>query len=91
LYEDFETHKERLDVEKAVRKIQVPILFCHGTNDEAVPVETASRLASLSVKASVFIFDTDHVFGRKHPWKEADLPEATQQIVDKTIDFFSGI
>lgn len=87
LYEDFENHKKRLDVENAVKKIRVPILLCHGTRDEAVPVETAFRLASLNDKASIFVLDTDHVFGRKHPWKETYLPEATQQIVDKTIEF----
>ncbi len=88
LYEDFENNKERLDVENALRKIQVPILLCHGTHDEAVPVETASRLASLNEGATTFVLDTDHVFGRKHPWKVDYLPEATMQIVDKTIEFF---
>ena len=91
LYQDFETHEERLDVENAVRKIRVPILLCHGTHDEAVPVETASRLASLNDVASVFVLDTDHVFGRKHPWKVDYLPVATQDIVDKTIAFFKTI
>ena len=91
LYEDFETNKERLDVENAVKKIRVPILLCHGNQDEAVPVETASRLASLNDRASAFILDSDHVFGRKHPWKVDYLPEATKQIVDKTIEFFRGI
>ncbi|MEO6818654.1 MAG: alpha/beta fold hydrolase [Ginsengibacter sp.] len=91
LYEDFENNKERLDVENAVKKIHVPMLFCHGNKDEAVPVETASLLASLNNNASVFILETDHVFGRKHPWTEAHLPDATQQIVDKTIEFFQQL
>ncbi|MEO6820884.1 MAG: alpha/beta fold hydrolase [Ginsengibacter sp.] len=91
LVEDFQTHKERLNVESAVKKIQVPILLCHGTKDEAVPIETASRLASLNNKASVFILVTDHVFGRKHPWREIYLPDATQQVVDKTIQFFKEL
>ncbi len=91
LYEDFETNKERLDVENAVRKIRVPILLCHGAQDEAVPVETASHLASLNDGAFEYVLDTDHVFGRKHPWKVDYLPEATLQIVEKTIDFFTGI
>lgn len=91
LYEDFERNKQRLDVENAVREIRVPILLCHGTQDEAVPVETASRLASLNDGAFEFVLDTDHVFGRKHPWKVDYLPDPSTQIVEKTIDFFTGI
>ena len=91
LYEDFETNNERLDVENAVRKIRVPILLCHGNQDEAVPVGTAFHLASLNGEASFFTLDTDHVFGRKHPWKVEYLPEATKEIVEKTIEFLKGI
>jgi dienelactone hydrolase len=91
LYEDFEINKERLDVENAIRKIRVPILLCHGTHDEAVPVETAARLASMNEGAITFILDSDHVFGRKHPWKVDYLPEATQHIVERTIEFFGQL
>ena len=91
LCQDFTTNKERLDVERAMERIQVPVLLCHGTQDEAVPVETASRLAALNHQATEFILETDHVFGRKHPCKVAYLPDATQQIVDRTSAFFKTI
>lgn len=91
LYEDYESNKERLDLENAVKKIRVPILLCHGEQDEAVPVETATRLASLNDQASVFVLDTDHVFCRRHPWTEPELPEDTLQIVERTIKFFDQL
>lgn len=88
LYKDFTSNKERLDVEKAVQKLRVPLLLCHGKQDEAVPVETAARLASLNDQASLFILDSDHVFCRRHPWTQPDLPEDTRQVVERTIKFF---
>lgn len=91
LYEDYLHNKDRLDVEKAVRNLKVPVLLCHGTKDEAVPVNTARELAVLNRRASVFILDSDHVFGRKHPWDAQTLPAATQQVVDRTIQFFDGL
>lgn len=91
LYEDYERNKKRLDVGSAVKSLQVPVLLCHGSHDEAVPVEEALKLERLNNKASVFVLESDHVFGRKHPWTEEYLPAAMQQVVDKTIDFFKAI
>lgn len=91
LYEDFEQNRDELSVEHAVKALRVPLLLCHGTLDEAVPVETAHRLGVLNPLATVFTLETDHVFGRKHPWPHKHLPEATRMIVDKSIDFFRAV
>lgn len=88
LYEDHCNHAERLNIQKAVNRLSVPLLICHGTEDEAVPVEKANQLQKAKPDAELFLVESDHVFGRKHPWTEKNLPDAMQRIADKTILFF---
>lgn len=87
LYEDFQNNSERLNIERAVKSFSIPLLICHGTNDPAVPVSSAHLLKQWKADATLFLVASDHVFGRKHPWTADNLPEAMQQVVDKTIDF----
>jgi uncharacterized protein len=91
LYEDYCANKERLDILSAVRNLQKPLLICHGTKDEAVPVEKAFLLKAQKADAELYIVESDHVFGRKHPWTEDILPEPMQLVVNKTIAFFSDL
>ncbi len=88
LYKDYQNNVERLDVLKAVKELAVPLLICHGTKDEAVPVANAHLLYGTAKNAELFLVESDHVFGRKHPWAEDNLPGAMQAVVTKTIQFF---
>jgi uncharacterized protein len=91
LYEDYQNNNDRLDVQKAISKLNIPVLVCHGTKDEAVKVENAYLLKEHNPTAEVFIVESDHVFGRKHPWTGNHLPEAMQEVIDRTISFFSEV
>lgn len=89
LYEDFQQHKERFDILRAVNGLTIPLLICHGTRDEAVPVEKAYQLKAAATQAELFITGADHVFGREHPWPHHYLPQPMQDVVNKTINFFT--
>jgi uncharacterized protein len=91
LYLDYQNNKDRLDVISAVKRLKVPLLICHGTRDESVPVDRTHELHRANKNAELFLLESDHVFGRRHPWTEPHLPDAMQQVVNKTISFFSGI
>ena len=41
LYEDYQNNSERLNIIKAVQRLYIPLLICHGIKDEAVAVENA--------------------------------------------------
>ncbi len=88
LFEDYMQNRERLDIKKAIGHLDIPILICHGTGDTAVPVSTAYDLKSWQPAAQLFITDSDHVFGRKHPWTDNDLPTAMAAIVNTSLQFF---
>jgi len=91
LYEDYQNNRDRLDIQDALQKLEIPLLFCHGIDDTSVPVEKAYDLHRWQPSAELFLVPSDHVFGRKHPWTENHLPKTMQEVVDHTIEFFSGI
>jgi dienelactone hydrolase len=90
LFEDYQHHAVQLNIEQAVRNLKVPFLICHGTLDTSVSVEKAYLLREWSDDAELFLVESDHVFGRKHPWTEVLLPGAMQAVIERTIDFFTA-
>jgi dienelactone hydrolase len=90
LYEDYELNKERLNIESAIKRITVPVMLIHGSLDTSVPVEKAYDLKKWHPAATLFILETDHVFGRKHPWPGEELPIAMQEVVTETIRFLDA-
>lgn len=90
LYEDYENNKGLLDIKKAIQQISIPVLICHGTADNSVPIEKALDLKSWHPSSELFTVESDHVFGRSHPWNEDTLPLPMQTIIDKTISFLNS-
>ncbi len=89
LYEDYIQNRERLDILKAIEELDIPVLICHGTADLAVPVEKAYALKNRQPSVQLFITDSDHVFGRKHPWTFEELPAPMDTVVSASIDFLN--
>jgi uncharacterized protein len=89
LYEDYKANSEKLDIQKAIKSLTIPILICHGKLDNAVPVSTAHDLKSWQPAVQLFISDSDHVFGRKHPWTADELPAAMEAVVETSIQFLN--
>ena len=88
LYLDYKENEMRLSIEKAIKKLTIPILICHGISDISVPVESAYHLKEWQPAAELFTLDCNHVFDRVHPWEKEYLPEAMDIVLQKTISFF---
>ncbi|MES2776166.1 MAG: dienelactone hydrolase family protein [Bacteroidota bacterium] len=89
LHEDYEQHNDRLNIQQAIGRIRVPVLICHGTLDPAVPVASAYKLADWQPSADLFTVESDHVFGRSHPWSHPFLPPAMEAVLMRTFSFLS--
>ena len=90
LLEDYHVHQDRLNIETAMKKLSIPALIIHGTEDEAVPLYEGERLKEWYPKAQFLtIKGAGHTFGGRHPYDEAILPEHTQQVIKATIEFFN--
>ena len=90
LHQDYLNNASILNIETAMRSLTIPILICHGSLDTAVPIEKAHDLHNWQPSSKLFIVNSDHVFGRTHPWKSDKLPEAMQAVVNETIQFIVG-
>ncbi len=89
LYLDYKNNADRLDILQAASRLHIPFLICHGKADTSVALDSAYALHQSRQGSDLFIVDSDHVFGRKHPWLEDRLPEAMQEIADQNIAFFN--
>lgn len=87
LHEDLIQHKDELNILKAAKELNKPLLICHGTADTSVPLSEAKKIEEAS-GAELFMVDSNHVFGRSHPYELFILPVATQHVVDKCLLFF---
>ena len=83
--------KEELNIEKAVRKLNKPLLVVHGINDETVTLENAQRIRSWRKETKLAaIDDCNHTFNGKHPWNENVLPKATLEALKSTLLFLKA-
>ncbi len=87
LYEEYINNREKLDIENAIKSLDIPILLCHGTLDNSVPLANAFKLQSWQPSAKLFTVQSDHVFGRSHPWTSDDLPPAMEDVVEASLKF----
>lgn len=86
--EDIEINSERLDILKAVKRIQIPLLIIHGKEDLAVKFTDAEKIynASDKTKSELFIIEnTGHTFGAEHPFKGST--KAFDMAIEKSINF----
>lgn len=89
LYEDYQKHLDRLYIQAAVIKINVPFLIIHGRNDETVGVSAAYEMNDWNKDCTeiYIVEEANHVFGAKHPWDSGHLPKLTEEVLHKTLKF----
>lgn len=69
--DDIEQNASALDIEVAARRIGVPWLVIHGTEDESVRFAEAEGLKAASLRPDTRLLPIEggrHTFGAVHPW-----------------------
>lgn len=89
MYEDFQRHKNRLNIQHACEKLVIPRLVIHGSADEAVNISEGHQLASWLNVPLFEIPEANHTFGAVHPFIEYKLPSDLKIVVKLTIDFIA--
>lgn len=88
LAEDYFTKEEDLNIEKACRRISIPTLIIHGTNDETVPYSEGESIHEWIENSQLkTIADGGHTFDGKHPWIEKELPKDAKTVIEASIEF----
>lgn len=91
-YEKCYQNHSLYDIPSAVKKIDIPFLIIHGTDDATVTVEKAKEMKLWNPSAELFLIENaDHTFGGKHPYNESELPTHTKLLVKKSIDFILSV
>lgn len=89
-YDDYQKNKATLDIRKAAKMLDKPLLIIHGDKDESVSVQHAESLYNI-VQHSIFIRveGGDHTFGAAHPFNaEKDVTPMLEELVENTAEFF---
>lgn len=87
-YETLQAHRERLNVLKAAKHLEIPFLIIHGTNDEAVDLKDAEELHRTSKHSELLVVgEAGHTFGVRHPFEELSFPEHAQFVIERTMAF----
>lgn len=88
-YESLLAHKERLNIAKAAKGLNIPFLIVHGTQDEAVDLKDAEELHRACKHSELLVVGgAGHTFGVKHPFEELSFPEHAQFAIERSIAFF---
>ena len=87
LYTDFIKNQEKLNLERACKKLEIAVSIFHGEQDNSVDPSEGVLLAGWTTSELSMIKDTDHVFGSKHPWVENELPKKLDELCKKTHAF----
>lgn len=92
LLDDIERNKEDLlNIEKAVKNLDRPLLIAHGDQDLAVKIEEAEELYSWADKRKTEFFKlygTGHTFDVVHPF--AGSTPKFEKLLEKTLNFFTN-
>lgn len=87
LLDDFEAHREELDVLEAARRVAAPWLIVHGTDDLTVWAGEGEALTRKNHGARLHLVDgAGHTFEVGHPFSEPS-PQITEAL-DRTVEHF---
>ena len=87
-YEDFKANETRLNIQLASKKLKIPFLIIHGTNDTSISFTEAENLHAWNPKSELLpLKEADHTFNSKHPWGEKSMSKNLEKVVNSSIFF----
>ncbi len=90
--DELENNKEEFSLQKAVKSLDIPIVFIHGEEDLEVSVKESESLYHWSKKENtrlVLMEKTGHTFGADHPFKHPN--KELNIIVEIYINFIKEV
>lgn len=91
VYEDMQQNGHRLSALERVRELRLPVCIIHGKADEAVSYKEAQKLYQAcpsSDKDLKIIEGTGHTFDTAHPYEAEEYPEAFEEVMHYTRNWF---
>ena len=86
-YENFKENKERLNIQKAVKKISIPQLVIHGNKDTSIFIDEAYNIHSWNANSVLEVLENaDHVFNVSHPWEKETMSKELEKVTAICVD-----
>jgi len=88
LIDDLEKNRERLNIPKALEKINIPVLIIHGREDLAVDYSDAELIYNTGDKSKrelILLENTGHTFGIVHPFEGSN--PVFEKVISHSINF----
>jgi len=90
-HEDFKDNETRLNIELATKKLKIPFLIIHGTNDTSILYQEAENLHIWNPKSELLpVKEADHTFNTKHPWVEKEMSKNLEKMVSSSLFFIKN-
>lgn len=90
-YKNFEENKEKLNIKKAIQKLNIPQLIIQGSSDEVVLPKEAENLHSWNLNSKLQIIEgMNHTLGCTQPYLKETLPIHLDNVVDLTLNFIKN-
>jgi pimeloyl-ACP methyl ester carboxylesterase len=88
LAEDTLENKERFDIERVAKQLQIPHLIIHGSADLVVGLPEAKQIHTWSKTSEIFVLPgAGHSFGASHPYEDQCFPRDVALVLEKTLGF----
>jgi len=89
-YKNFKANESRLNIQNAVKNLQIPLLIIHGDHDTSIDIKEAHQIHSWQSNSTLKIIENaDHVFNVSHPWQKNKLSEELSQTTQLCIVFLT--
>lgn len=90
-FRDFKKNEKRLNIKKATKNLEIPLLIIHGNKDTSVSINESESLHKWNSKSTFKIIEnSNHVFGTSHPWDKERVSEELLEAIETAIDFLKG-
>lgn len=90
-YKNFRENRERLNIQKATKNLDIPHFIAHGSNDTTVSIADAGNLFDWSAISKLLLVENaNHVFGISHPWNKDELTKEFQHVLNRTVTFLDA-
>lgn len=92
IVEDMLSQRNRFDIYDLCKRINIPFLLIHGTEDEAVRYEEALHMKSLNKDIKLSLCPgAGHTLGGKHPMEGDQPPAILQDVLAQVLAFFREV
>ena len=88
LVKDTLSNKERFNIERCTKQLQIPHLIIHGSADEVVGLKEAENIKKWNKLSKIIVLEgAGHSFGASHPYTDKCFPKDVSLVLRETLNF----